>query len=98
MEQGGFYFTRHDHEQLIHRPKPGPDNATPSGNGVAVYVLQRLGHVLGEPRFLEVRSEHLPCFILPWLDNLSATPSYSLACKNTCLHPLSWWCAARKRT
>lgn len=23
-EQGGVFFTSHDHEQLIHRPKPGP--------------------------------------------------------------------------
>src|ERR1019366_9225275 len=34
-ELGGFFFTSHDHEQLIHRPKPGYDSATPSGNGVA---------------------------------------------------------------
>ena len=61
-ESGGFYFTSHDHEQLIHRPKPGPDNATPSGNGVAVYVLQRLGHVLGEPRFLEAAERALTLF------------------------------------
>jgi len=26
---GGFYFTSHDHEKLIHRPKPGYDSATP---------------------------------------------------------------------
>ena len=38
-ERGGFYFTGRDHEQLIHRPKPGHDNATPSGNGVAAYAL-----------------------------------------------------------
>ena len=31
---GGFFFTAHDHERLIHRPKPGHDNATPSGNAV----------------------------------------------------------------
>ena len=60
--QGGFYFTSHDHEQLIHRPKPGPDNATPSGNGIAVYALQRLGHVLGEPRFLEASERALTLF------------------------------------
>ena len=28
---GGFFFTSHDHERLIHRPKPGHDNATPVG-------------------------------------------------------------------
>ncbi len=51
-EQGGFFFTSHDHEQLISRPKPGHDNATPAGNGVAAYALQRLGHLLGEVRYL----------------------------------------------
>jgi hypothetical protein len=51
-EAGGFHFTSHDHERLILRPKPGHDNATPSGNGVAALVLARLGHVLGEPCYL----------------------------------------------
>jgi len=50
-EQGGFYFTADDHEQLIHRPKPSMDDAMPSGNGVAALVLGRLGHLLGEPRY-----------------------------------------------
>ena len=50
---GGFYFVSHDHERLIHRAKPGPDNATPSGNGVAARALQRLGHCSGEPRYLD---------------------------------------------
>jgi uncharacterized protein len=49
---GGFFFTSDDHEQLIHRPKSFSDDATPSGNGVAAYVLQRFGHLLGEPRYL----------------------------------------------
>jgi uncharacterized protein YyaL (SSP411 family) len=49
---GGFFFTSHDHENLIHRPKPGHDNATPSGNGVAAFALARLGHLVGEPRYL----------------------------------------------
>ncbi len=50
-EAGGFYFTGRDHEQLIHRPKPGHDNATPSGNGVAVFALQRLAALTGEDRY-----------------------------------------------
>jgi len=49
---GGFFFTSHDHEALIHRPKPGFDNATPSGNGVAAFALNRLGHITGEARYL----------------------------------------------
>lgn len=37
-------------------------NATPSGNGIAVYALQRLGHVLGEPRFLDAAQRALTLF------------------------------------
>ena len=49
---GGFFFTSDDHEKLIHRSKAFSDDATPSGNGVAACVLQRYGHLLGEPRYL----------------------------------------------
>jgi len=51
-EHGGFFFTANDHERLIHRPKPMTDDSTPSGNGVAATVLGRLGHLLGETRYL----------------------------------------------
>jgi len=56
---GGFYFVSDDHEKLIHRAKPGHDNATPSGNGIAAFALQRLGHVLGEPRYLDAAARAL---------------------------------------
>ncbi len=61
-EAGGFFFTSHDHEKLIHRPKPSHDNATPSGNGVAAYALQRLGHMLGEFRYLQTAERTLSLF------------------------------------
>jgi uncharacterized protein len=54
---GGFYFTSDDHETLIHRTKAFADDATTAGNGVAARVLLRLGHLLGEPRYLAA-SEH----------------------------------------
>ena len=49
---GGFYFTSDDHETLIHRSKSFSDDATPAGNGIAALVLQRMGHLLAEPRYL----------------------------------------------
>jgi uncharacterized protein YyaL (SSP411 family) len=52
-EDGGFFFTADDHETLMHRPKPFADDAVPSGNGIAVLALQRLGHVLGEQRYID---------------------------------------------
>ena len=41
-EEGGFYFTSHQHERLIHRPKQGYDNATPNGNGIAAVSYTHL--------------------------------------------------------
>ena len=59
---GGFFFVSHDHERLIHRAKSGHDNATPAGNGVAAFALQRLGHLLGEPRYLDAAERALKAF------------------------------------
>jgi uncharacterized protein YyaL (SSP411 family) len=50
---GGFFFTAKDHEQLIHRSKTLGDESVPSGNGVAASILCRLGFLLGETRYLD---------------------------------------------
>ena len=60
--QGGFYFVSHDHEELIHRPKSGHDGATPSGNGIAAFALQRLGHLIGEARYVEAAQRTIKLF------------------------------------
>ena len=52
-DQGGFFFTAHDHEALIHRPKPTMDDALPPGNGLAAQSLLRLGHLLANERYLD---------------------------------------------
>ena len=61
-ERGGFFFVSHDHEKLILRGKPGHDNATPSGNGIAAFALQRLGHVIGEPHYIEAAERAIRLF------------------------------------
>jgi uncharacterized protein YyaL (SSP411 family) len=58
-EQGGFFFTSSDHEALIHRPKSLADESMPSGNGVATLALLRLGHLLGEGRYVEAAERSL---------------------------------------
>ncbi len=68
--QGGFYFTAHGHESLIHRPKPYADEAIPSGNGIAAQALLLLGHLLGEPRYVEAAEKTLEA---AW-PHLLATP------------------------
>ncbi|HTI47434.1 MAG TPA: thioredoxin domain-containing protein [Casimicrobiaceae bacterium] len=61
-QRGGFWFTSHDHEKLFHRTKPGHDNATPSGNGVAAGALIALGHLCGEPRYVDAAERTLRLF------------------------------------
>jgi len=58
-DDGGFYFTANDHEQLMHRPKPLADESVPAGNGIAAFALQRLGFMLGESRYLDAAEKTL---------------------------------------
>ncbi len=58
-EAGGFFFTADDQEALMHRPKPLADEAMPSGNGIAALGLQRLGHLLGEHRYIKAAERTL---------------------------------------
>ncbi len=46
---GGFFFTSDDHEALVHRPLSLSDDATPSGNAVAIEALFKLSALSGEP-------------------------------------------------
>jgi uncharacterized protein YyaL (SSP411 family) len=50
-ENGGFFFTSNDHEELIVRNKDFYDNATPSGNSVAADVLLKLAKLLGDDSY-----------------------------------------------
>ncbi|MDA0369213.1 MAG: thioredoxin domain-containing protein [Proteobacteria bacterium] len=50
-EQGGYYQTASDGEQLIARPRNATDNAVPSGNGTMVGVLARLYLHTGEEAY-----------------------------------------------
>jgi uncharacterized protein YyaL (SSP411 family) len=58
-ENGGFYFTADDHEVLMHRPKPLADDAMPSGNGIAAFALQRLGHLIGDTLYIDAAEKAL---------------------------------------
>jgi hypothetical protein len=59
---GGFFFTSHDHEALVVRPKPGHDGATASGNGTAALHLQRLGQLIGELRYVRAAQRAMTLF------------------------------------
>ncbi|HEY5101891.1 MAG TPA: thioredoxin domain-containing protein [Steroidobacteraceae bacterium] len=56
---GGFFFTSDDHEVLMHRSKSLSDDATPAGNGIAAFTLQRMGYILGERRYFDAAERTL---------------------------------------
>ena len=51
--RGGFFDTSDDHEALVTRPKDIQDNATPSGNAMAVTALLKLAAYSGDARYAE---------------------------------------------
>jgi uncharacterized protein YyaL (SSP411 family) len=61
-QAGGFFFTARDHEKLIHRPKPGHDNATPAGNAVAAWALGRLAALTGDDRYARAAERTVELF------------------------------------
>ncbi|MEZ4515916.1 MAG: thioredoxin domain-containing protein [Chloroflexota bacterium] len=78
-ETGGFFDTSDDHEDLLHRPKDLQDNATPSGNAMAVGVLLKLSLLTGEGGYWDIAEQataglyemmaHYPGSFAQWLCN-----------------------------
>lgn len=79
---GGFFFTAHDHEKLLYRPKTAADDAIPSGNGAAALGLGLLGRLLGEPRYLNSAQRTLDIFAQD-SPSVSALLSIAHVCNTT---------------
>ncbi|MDM8529502.1 thioredoxin domain-containing protein, partial [Anaerolineales bacterium HSG24] len=62
---GGFFDTADDHEQLVTRPKKLQDNATPSGNSMAIRTLLLLAAYTGEHNYHEVATRALTALQSP---------------------------------
>ena len=78
-EAGGFFFTARDHEQLIHRPKPGHDHATPSGNAAAAWALARLAALTGENRYAQAAERTLQLFYPAMRDHPAGFATMAIA-------------------
>ena len=76
---GGFFFTSHDHETLIHRGKPGHDNATPAGNGIAAKSLLVLGHWVGDMRYVATAERTVRLFARDIVEQPSGFASLIIA-------------------
>lgn len=58
-EEGGFFNTCADQEDLLLRSRSAQDNATPSGNSIAVHNLVRLGSLTGDLEMLSMAGKTL---------------------------------------
>ena len=56
-ETGGFWFSTRTHATPLARGRSWTDDATPNGGGVAILALLRLGHLVGDMRYLGI-AEH----------------------------------------
>jgi uncharacterized protein YyaL (SSP411 family) len=57
--EGGFFDTSDDHETLITRPRDLQDNATPSGNAIAVTALLKLAGFTNDLRYVDIAHQAL---------------------------------------
>ena len=87
--EGGFFFTSHDHERLFHRSKPGPDYATPSGNGIAAQALITLGHLAAKPRYVEAGERAVRLFASALAQSPAGHPSLLIALEQVLTPPTS---------
>ena len=87
-QNGGFFATSSDHETLIQRPKDWDDNATPSGNSVALDVLLRLAILTGENSYRDSAAR-----VLRRLGSTLEKHPYSFA---RCLSALDFYLAETK--
>jgi hypothetical protein len=56
---GGFFDTSDDHETLVIRPRDLQDNATPSGNAMAVTALLKLAGFTNDLRYVDIARQAL---------------------------------------
>ncbi|HJP98280.1 MAG TPA: thioredoxin domain-containing protein [Rhodanobacteraceae bacterium] len=58
-ERGGFWFSTAEHATPLARGRDWTDDSLPNGNAVAIRSLLRLGHLIGETRYLDAAEDAL---------------------------------------
>lgn len=76
---GGFFFTAHDHEELLARTKNAWDSVLPSGNSVSIRNLVRLASLTGDPAYRDHAEKTLKLFAPQMTRNPRGTSNLALA-------------------
>lgn len=78
-EDGAFWFTADDHEQLLARTKSGAEGAMPSGNALAARAFLRGGLLLGDAKLYDRGVGVLRAYHKLLKESPAAAPSMVLA-------------------
>jgi len=78
-EQGGFFFTSDDHEELIARSKDPVDSALPSGNSVSATNLVYLAKALDRAEYVDRAERTVNAFATLLADTPASAPRMALA-------------------
>ena len=78
-EAGGYYFTSHDHEELIVRTRNANDGVIPSGNSVSVWNLVRLTTLTGDKKYRDMARSTLGVFAAELRSNGAGMANMGLA-------------------
>ena len=70
-ENGGFFMSSKNGEQLLVRSKTAYDSAIPSGNSVAATILQRLGRITGNAEWIDMSYKIFATFA----DDINRSPN-----------------------
>ena len=85
-EQGGYFMTASDGEQLIARPKETYDGAIPSGNSTAAMVLQRLASLTGEIKWQDAADRQM-AFLAVFVGEYPASSCFGVLAMMDILYP-----------
>lgn len=85
-ENGGYYLTGSDAEELLFRPKESYDGALPSGNSIAALNLLRLARLTGDSRWDKKAEQQLFAF-RPILEEHPSGYTAFLQALQYALHP-----------
>jgi uncharacterized protein len=67
-DNGGYFMSADDTADILVRPKPIHDNATPPGNGVITEVLARLHHLTGDTAYRDRLDALISALVPPETD------------------------------
>ncbi|MEC8799501.1 MAG: thioredoxin domain-containing protein, partial [Planctomycetota bacterium] len=89
-EKGGFFYNENLHGERLNRIKEFHDASLPSGNATAAQGLQRLGGMIGKPKYQELAQETVRAGRALWERNPEAASKMLVVLAACCESPTHW--------